>query len=157
MAAYLASKYRVAVDVAIHALRTRTGTTQKPPCTSSLYHAGADPGGFGSKTRILDDKVTGPQQIEIIREVWETLANDALSRAGHSDVNIDRRTLEAQGIERIPQIHEERRQPMTTCMTAAMTRETKKTTPTQRTVTTARPTVRNPAQATQVAVHRICP
>ncbi|MDD3020704.1 MAG: MobA/MobL family protein, partial [Alphaproteobacteria bacterium] len=62
--------------------------------------------GLGAKTRILDDKITGPQQIEIIREVWEALANDALSRAGRSDVSIDRRTLEAQGIERIPQIHE---------------------------------------------------
>jgi hypothetical protein len=62
--------------------------------------------GLGAKTRILDDKVSGPQEIEIIREVWETLANDALMRAGFPDAKIDRRSLEDQGIDRIPQTHE---------------------------------------------------
>ncbi len=107
MAAYLASKYRVAVDVAIHAPVDMDGHDPRNHHAHLLFTTRElTPEGLGAKTRILDDKVTGPQQIEIIREVWETLANDALSRAGHSDVNIDRRTLEAQGIERIPQIHE---------------------------------------------------
>jgi hypothetical protein len=39
-----------------------------------------------------------------VRELWEELANEALERAGH-DVRIDRRSLEDQGIDRIPQIH----------------------------------------------------
>ncbi len=107
MAAYLVEKYRVAVDVAIHAPVDKDGHDPRNHHAHLLFTARElTPEGFGAKTRILDDKITGPQQIEIIREVWETLANDALSRAGHSDVNIDRRTLEAQGIERIPQIHE---------------------------------------------------
>lgn len=107
MAAYLVEKYRVAVDVAIHAPVDKDGHDPRNHHAHLLFTTRElTPEGFGSKTRILDDKVTGPQQIEIIREVWETLANDALSRAGHSDVTIDRRTLEAQGIERIPQIHE---------------------------------------------------
>jgi hypothetical protein len=41
---------------------------------------------------------------ERLRKLWEGLANEALERAGH-DARIDRRTLEAQGIERKPQIH----------------------------------------------------
>jgi hypothetical protein len=107
MAAYLVEKYRVAVDVAIHAPVDKDGHDPRNHHAHLLFTTRElTPEGFGSKTRILDDKITGPQQIEIIREVWETLANDALSRAGHSDVTIDRRTLEAQGIERIPQIHE---------------------------------------------------
>jgi hypothetical protein len=39
-----------------------------------------------------------------LREQWERRANKALERAGHA-ARIDRRTLEAQGIERVPTIH----------------------------------------------------
>ena len=107
MAAYLVDKYRVAVDVAIHSPCEGDGHDPRNHHAHLLFTTRElTPEGLGAKTRILDDKITGPQQIEIIREVWETLANDALSRAGQTDVSIDRRTLEAQGIERIPQIHE---------------------------------------------------
>ncbi|MDD3022096.1 MAG: MobQ family relaxase [Alphaproteobacteria bacterium] len=107
MAAYLVEKYRVAVDVAIHSPCEGDGHDPRNHHAHLLFTTRElTPEGLGAKTRILDDKITGPQQIEIIREVWETLSNDALSRAGRSDVSIDRRTLEAQGIERIPQIHE---------------------------------------------------
>lgn len=40
-----------------------------------------------------------------IRSIWETLANDALEQAGLTHAKIDRRTLDDQGIDRIPQIH----------------------------------------------------
>jgi hypothetical protein len=107
MAAYLVEKYRVAVDVAIHSPCEGDGHDPRNHHAHLLFTTRElTLEGLGAKTRILDDKVTGPQQIEIIREVWETLANDALHRAGQTDVSIDRRTLEAQGIERIPQIHE---------------------------------------------------
>ena len=42
--------------------------------------------------------------VEWIRTVWEARANQALERAG-LQARIDRRTLEAQGIDRDPQIH----------------------------------------------------
>ena len=42
--------------------------------------------------------------LERTRKLWADLANAALERAGH-DARIDHRTLEAQGIERVPQIH----------------------------------------------------
>ena len=107
MAAYLVEKYRIAVDVAIHSPCEGDGHDPRNHHAHLLFTTRElTPEGLGAKTRILDDKITGPQQIEIIREVWETLANDALHRAGQTDVSIDRRTLEAQGIERVPQIHE---------------------------------------------------
>jgi len=45
-----------------------------------------------------------PKAVEWVRLKWEEHANRALERAGH-DARIDRRTLEAQGIDREPTIH----------------------------------------------------
>ncbi len=42
---------------------------------------------------------------ERVREIWERLANEALKEQG-LEVQIDRRSLKEQGIERVPQIHE---------------------------------------------------
>lgn len=107
MALYLIERYRVAVDVAVHSPCEGDGHDPRNHHAHLLFTTReVTKEGLGAKTRILDDKVTGPQEIEIIREVWETLANDALARAGFEDVKIDRRTLEDQGIDRIPQTHE---------------------------------------------------
>ncbi|MBV1930250.1 MAG: MobA/MobL family protein [Porticoccaceae bacterium] len=62
--------------------------------------------GLGAKTRVVDDRAQGPQETRLIHGVWETLANDALKQAGFEDIQIDRRTLEDQGIDRIPQAQE---------------------------------------------------
>lgn len=107
MALWLLERYRIAVDVAIHAPCEGDGHDPRNHHAHLLFttrEVGEE--GLGAKTRVLDDKVSGPQEIEIIREVWETLANDALKRAGFADIQIDRRTLEDQGIDRIPQTHE---------------------------------------------------
>lgn len=45
-----------------------------------------------------------PKAVEWVRERWETVCNRALERAGQ-EARIDRRTLEAQGIERTATIH----------------------------------------------------
>lgn len=47
----------------------------------------------------------GPKAVEWIRERWEAAANAALKAAGH-EMRITRRSLEAQGIDRAPTIHE---------------------------------------------------
>jgi uncharacterized protein (UPF0335 family) len=107
MALYLIERYRVAVDVAVHSPVAGDGHDPRNHHAHLLFTTReVTKDGFGAKTRILDDKVSGPQEIEIIREVWETLANDALERAGFPDAKIDRRSLEDQGIDRIPQTHE---------------------------------------------------
>ncbi len=46
----------------------------------------------------------GPKAVDWIRERWEVVCNRALERAGCEE-RIDRRTLEAQGIDRAPTIH----------------------------------------------------
>lgn len=45
-----------------------------------------------------------PSPVDHIRQRWEVMANAALERAGH-DTRIDRRSLEDQGIDRVPTIH----------------------------------------------------
>ncbi len=104
MAGWLIERYRVAVDSAIHI--PVHGDDERNHHAHLLFTTRElTKDGIGAKTRILDDKVTGKEETEVIREVWEALANEALCRAGHSDIQIDRRTLEDQGIDRIPQTH----------------------------------------------------
>lgn len=45
-----------------------------------------------------------PNAVDHIRERWEVMANAALEKAG-IDARIDRRSLEAQGVDRAPTIH----------------------------------------------------
>ncbi len=104
MAGWLMQRYRVAVDAAIH-IPIKRDDARNHHAHLLFTTREVTKKGMGKKTRILDDKKTGKEETEIIREVWETLANDALSKAGFKDIQIDRRTLEAQGIDRIPQIH----------------------------------------------------
>ncbi len=106
MALWLVERYGVAVDTAIHSPVQGDGHDCRNHHSHLLFTTREiTKDGFGKKTRILDDKEHGPKEVEIIREVWETLANDALQRAGFEGVQIDRRTLEDQGIDRIPQTH----------------------------------------------------
>jgi len=42
--------------------------------------------------------------VSMVREKWEAIVNQRLAQAGH-DARIDRRSLEAQGIDRTPQLH----------------------------------------------------
>ena len=46
----------------------------------------------------------GPKAVDWVREQWETVCNRALKRGGH-EARVDRRTLEAQGIDRTAPIH----------------------------------------------------
>ena len=56
--------------------------------------------GGAAKTRTLQPK----EWLLQVRQAWEQQANQALETTGHR-ARIDRRTLEAQGINRVPQIH----------------------------------------------------
>lgn len=53
-----------------------------------------DTGIFGAKTRILDDKSSGPEEILRIRQEWEKRTNAALKKIG-SDARVDLRSYEA--------------------------------------------------------------
>lgn len=56
--------------------------------------------GFGNKNREWNER----EFLQQLRADWSDAVNLALARAGHQE-RIDHRSLEAQGIERIPQIH----------------------------------------------------
>ena len=57
--------------------------------------------GFGKKRREWNRR----ELLQEWRQLWADLTNAALSRAGH-DARIDHRTLVAQGIDRMPTMHE---------------------------------------------------
>jgi len=106
MGLWLVERYGVVVDTALHSPVAGDGHDPRNHHAHLLFTTReVTEEGLGKKTRILDDKEQGPHEIEMIRDVWEALANAALRQAGYSDMQIDKRTLEDQGIDRIPQIH----------------------------------------------------
>lgn len=102
-AEWLVGEYGVACDVAIHAPH-REGDNRNHHAHILFTTRSIDAGGFGKKTRILDDRKTGPEQILRIRRSWETFANLYLKRAG-SEARIDHRSHKARGFDVPPQIH----------------------------------------------------
>lgn len=106
MSLWLVERYNVAVDTSLHSPVAGDGHDPRNHHAHLLFTTReVTKDGLGKKTRILDDREQGPQEVELIRTIWETLANDALEQAGLSHAKIDRRTLDDQGIDRIPQIH----------------------------------------------------
>lgn len=106
MALWLVERYNVAVDTSLHSPVAGDGHDPRNHHAHLLFTTReVTKDGLGKKTRILDDREQGPQEVELIRTIWETLANDALEQAGLIHAKIDRRTLDDQGIDRIPQIH----------------------------------------------------
>lgn len=106
MAGWLMERYRVAVDAAIHKPIDSHGDDPRNHHAHILFSTRTlTPEGFSDKTRILDDRKTGAEETALIRDVWETLANDALKQAGFDDIQIDKRSLEEQGVDRIPEVH----------------------------------------------------
>ncbi len=106
MSLWLVERYNVAVDTSLHSPVTGDGHDPRNHHAHLLFTTReVTKDGLGKKTRLLDDRKQGPQEVELIRIIWETLANDALEQAGLSYAKIDRRTLDDQGIDRVPQIH----------------------------------------------------
>lgn len=106
MSLWLVERYNVAVDTSLHSPVAGDGHDPRNHHAHLLFTTReVTKDGLGKKTRILDDREQGPQEVELIRLIWETLANDALEQAGLPHAKIDRRTLDDQGIDRIPQIH----------------------------------------------------
>ncbi len=106
MSLWLVERYNVAVDTSLHSPVAGDGHDPRNHHAHLLFTTReVTKDGLGKKTRILDDREQGPQEVELIRTIWETLANAALEQAGLSHAKIDRHTLADQGIDRVPQIH----------------------------------------------------
>jgi hypothetical protein len=97
-AQHLVERYSVAVTVAVHE-PSRYGDDRNfhAHILSTTRTMEAD--GLGKKTRILDDRKTGPQEVMHLRQYAADLINEALERAG-VDERVDARSFEARGIDR---------------------------------------------------------
>ena len=80
--------------------RTNDGLERSPERWFSRYNAADPEQGGARKTRALYPKAW----LEETRAAWAAQTNQALERAGHA-IRIDHRSLEAQGIERLPSVH----------------------------------------------------
>ena len=80
--------------------RTNDGLERSPAQWFSRYNAAAPEQGGARKTRALYPKTW----LAATRAAWADQTNQALERAGHA-LRIDHRSLEAQGIERLPSLH----------------------------------------------------
>lgn len=104
----IADRYQVAVDLAIHRPNGQDPRNHHAHLLISTNRLG--PIGLGTKARELDPIARakaepGTSEIERLRQTWEQCANHALEQAGYEQ-RIDHRTLQAQGLERVPQIHQ---------------------------------------------------
>lgn len=112
----LARRYSVGVDIAVH-MPDREGDNRNHHAhilTTTRKIGRGDDGQLvmGGKTIIelsdSDRRKMGlgaaAEEVKIVRELWEGLANGALERAGRSE-RIDGRSLEAQGVDREPTTH----------------------------------------------------
>lgn len=92
-AAWLADRYGVAVDYAIHRPH-RTGDKRNHHAHILTTTRRIDGGKLTEKTRILDDRKTGSAEVEAIRAQWGAICG------------MDHRSHKSRGIERLPTIHE---------------------------------------------------
>lgn len=112
---HLANRYQIAVDCSIHQ-PDRHGDARNHHAHLLLTTRTIDlgPDGsvmLGSKVRVLDDRTTGPLEVEWMREQWASVTNKALQRsferAGHQVAapTIDHRSYARQGVDRMATVH----------------------------------------------------
>lgn len=99
----LVERYNVAVSVAIHNPSDK-GDDRNHHAHILFTTREMTPEGLGKKTRILDDRKTGPQEVTKLRELAADIINDALKRA-NADIRVDHRSFKERGIEREPTTH----------------------------------------------------
>ena len=93
------SRKGMIADVAIHAPGGK-GDDRNYHAHILVTMREIEPDGFGKKVRDWNSR----KQLEQWREQWEKIQNRYLERYGH-EARVDRRTLEAQGIDREPTTH----------------------------------------------------
>jgi hypothetical protein len=96
-------RYRVAVSVAIHAPGGK-GDNRNYHAHILFTTREMLPDGLGKKTRVLDDKKTGPQEVTKLRELAADIINQALA-AANADIRVDHRSFKERGIDREPTAH----------------------------------------------------
>ncbi len=102
-AAALVERYNVAVSVAIHE-PGKHGDDRNYHAHILFTTREMTPEGLGKKTRVLDDKKTGPQEVTKLRQLAADIINEHLA-AAHADIRVDHRSFEERGIDREPTTH----------------------------------------------------
>lgn len=103
IAVHLVERYGVAVAVALHEpSRHGDGRNYHAHILMTTRRMGKE--GFCEKTRELDDKKTGGQEVRHIREYAATVINDSLAGSG-SNERVDPRSHKDRGIEQLPSKH----------------------------------------------------
>ena len=100
----LSARYGVAVDAAIH-LPSKDGDERNHHAHIMFSTRAVTPEGFGKKTRVLDDRKTGGQEVEYMRAAWAGMVNAALEAAGIAE-RVDHRSHKDRAIDAPPTIHE---------------------------------------------------
>lgn len=94
-------RFGVVADVAIHK-PGKDGDRRNCHTHILTTTRAATETGLGAKTRMLDDRATGPGIVVELRETWASQVNAALERAQIS-ARVDHRSHADRGIEAIPQ------------------------------------------------------
>jgi hypothetical protein len=89
----LLDRYGVAVDISIHAPH-RDGDQRNWHAHVLTTTRKVEETGLGAKTRVLDDRKTGPAQVVELRALWAELSNGFLERDGLEE-RVDHRSLTA--------------------------------------------------------------
>lgn len=98
----LAARYGVASSVAIH--RPGRGDDRNFHAHILFTTRRVDAAGLGEKTRELDARATGPQEIAYLRGYAAELINAALARSGAVE-RVDHRSFAERSILRAPAVH----------------------------------------------------
>ena len=100
-AQHIINRYGVACDYAIHRPdRKADSRNHHAHILFTTRRMTAD--GLGEKTRELDDKAAGAEEIRHMRKSWENICNDALLQA-KKVARVDCRSLKDRGINRLPE------------------------------------------------------
>lgn len=100
---HLVERYGVAVSIALHE-PSRYGDERNYHAHILFTTRRMDANGLGAKTRELDDRHTGPQEIIHLREYTASLINDYLETAGVEE-RVDHRSFEERGVMQEPTHH----------------------------------------------------
>ncbi|MGF1278098.1 MobA/MobL family protein [Acetobacter pasteurianus] len=100
MSEYISKKYGVGIQASLHKIGTENPHVHILSTTREIT-----PEGLGKKTRILDDRKTGAEEIKAMREHWAELCNRELAR--HNEPSrVDHRSNAERKIEALPSVHE---------------------------------------------------
>ena len=99
----IVSRFGVVADVAVHAPSREGNERNHHAHILTTTRAVGTGGALGAKTRVLDDKKTGPAQVEALRELWAIQVNHALQRI-EAEARVDHRSHARRGLDALPSI-----------------------------------------------------